>query len=66
MCSVGTRAMVLAGHLLIPPFGIAKFAVNVSSPDTSKNANKLDGCVELLLVFSMHRENISENRKSSQ
>jgi hypothetical protein len=49
----------------IPPFGIAKFAVNVSSPDTNKNANKLDGCVELLRVFSTRRENIPENRKAS-
>ena len=28
----------------IPSFGIAKFAVNVWSPDTNKNANKTDGC----------------------
>jgi hypothetical protein len=41
----------------IPLFGIAKFAANIWSPDTNKNANKTDGCSELLRVFSMHREN---------
>jgi hypothetical protein len=30
----------------IPSFGIAKFAVNVCSLDTNKNANKTDGCSE--------------------
>jgi hypothetical protein len=55
----------LRANCSIPPFGIAKFAVNVSSPDTNKNANKLDGCVELLRVFSMRRENIPENRKAN-
>ena len=50
----------------IPSFGIAKFAVNVWSPDTNKNANKTDRCSELLLVFSMHREKFPENQKSNQ
>jgi hypothetical protein len=49
----------------IPSFGIAKFAVNVCSLDTNKNANKTDGCREFLRVFSMCRENFPENRKSS-
>ena len=62
---VAARAIVLAGQLLNSPFGIAKFAVNVSSSDTNKNANKLDGCVELLRVFSTRRENIPENRKAN-
>jgi hypothetical protein len=57
---------VVAGHLLKPPFGIAKFAVNVSSPDTNKSANKLDGCVELSRVFSTRRENIPENLKTGE
>jgi hypothetical protein len=49
----------------IPPFGIAKFAVNVCSPDTNKNTNKSDGCRKLLRVFSMRCENVPENRKSN-
>jgi hypothetical protein len=44
----------------IPSFGIAKFAVNVCSPDTNKNANKTDGRRELLRVVSMRRENFHE------
>ena len=50
----------------IPSFGIAKFAVNVCSLDTSKNANKTDGRRELLRVFSMRRENFPENKESNQ
>jgi len=45
--------------------------MNVSSPDTNKNANKTDGCSEytefdlrccreLLCVFSIRRENFPE------
>jgi hypothetical protein len=49
----------------IPSFGIAKFAVNVCSLDTNKNANKTDGCREFLRVLSMCRENFPENKKSS-
>jgi hypothetical protein len=49
----------------IPSFGIAKFAVNVCSPDTNKNTNKTDGCRELLRVFSMPREKFAENQKSN-
>lgn len=49
----------------IPSFGITKFAVNARSPDTNKNANKRDGYVELLRVFSTCRENIPENRKAA-
>jgi len=44
----------------IPSFGISKFAANVRFPDTNKNANKMDGWSELLLVFSMLRENFPE------
>ena len=33
--------------------------------DTNKNANKTDGSRELVHVFSMRRENISENQRSS-
>src|SRR5207245_11704310 len=40
----------------------AELVVNVYSSDT----NKTDGCRELLRGFSMHRENIPENRKSSE
>lgn len=47
------------------PFGIAKFAVNVSSPDTNKNANRLDGCVEYSRVFSMGLRKYPENWKFS-
>src|SRR5260370_18425209 len=47
-------------------FRIAKFAVNIWSPDTNKNANKTDGCRDLLRVFSMPREKFPENRKSNQ
>jgi len=50
----------------IPSFGIAKFAVNVCSLDTSKNANKMDGRRELLRVFSMRRENFPKNKESNQ
>jgi hypothetical protein len=46
------RAIVLEGHLLIPSFGIAKFAVNVCSPDTNKNTNKTDGCGECTEFWS--------------
>jgi hypothetical protein len=63
---VAARAIVLAGHLL------NSFVRNsesrrerLFSRDTNKNANKPDGCVELLRVFSMHRENIPENRKAN-
>jgi hypothetical protein len=44
----------------IPSFGISKFAGNVWFRDTNKNANKTDGWSELLLVFSMRRENFPE------
>jgi hypothetical protein len=44
----------------IPSFGISKFAANVWFRDTNKNANKTDGWSQLLLVFSMHRENFLE------
>ncbi len=50
----------------IPLFGIAKVAANVCSPDTNKNANKPDGCGELLRVFSTRHENFSENMESNQ
>jgi hypothetical protein len=50
----------------IPSFGIAKFAVNIWSPDINKNANKTDGCRELLRVFSMLREKLPKNKKSNQ
>jgi hypothetical protein len=49
----------------IPSFGKAKFAVNIWSPDTNKNANKTDGYRELLRVFSMPREKFPENQKSN-
>jgi hypothetical protein len=54
----------LEADFVSPSTTIAKFAVNVSSADTSKNANKLDGCIELLL-FSTHRENSPKNRESN-
>jgi hypothetical protein len=44
----------------IPLFGISKFAANVRFHDTNKNANETDGWSELLLVFSMLRENFPE------
>jgi hypothetical protein len=43
-----------------PSFGRTKFAANVCSPDTSKNASKADGRSEFLLVFSMRREKFPE------
>jgi hypothetical protein len=41
----------------IPSFGKAKFAVDIWSPDTNKNANKTHSCRELLRVFSMPTKN---------
>jgi len=49
----------------IPSFGIAKFAVNVCSPDTNKNANKTDGWGEFSRAFSMRNENFYENQESN-
>src|SRR6266404_5398224 len=62
---VGARAIVRAICSILS-FGIAKFAVNIWSPDTNKNANKTDGCRDLLRVFSMPREKFPENQKSNQ
>jgi len=39
---------------------------NAALIDTNKNANKMDGCSELLRVFSMRRENFPENLESNQ
>jgi hypothetical protein len=44
--------------------GIAKFVVNVCSPDTNKNTNKTDGRSEFLRVSSTRREKI-RNRTSN-
>jgi hypothetical protein len=64
---VAARAIVLAGHLL------NTFARNTESRrerlfsrDTNKNANKPDGCGELLRVFSMRLGNVPENIESNQ
>jgi hypothetical protein len=66
MCSVGTRVMVLAGHLLNSPVRNNEIRRDrLFSRDTNKNANKLDGCVEFLRVFSTRGENIPENRKAN-
>jgi hypothetical protein len=39
---------------------------NAALIDTNKNANKTDGCGELLRVFSTRRENFPENMESNQ
>jgi hypothetical protein len=39
---------------------------NAALIDTNKNANKTDGCSELLRVFSMRNENFSENMEPNQ
>ncbi|HWN48494.1 MAG TPA: hypothetical protein VNO18_01425, partial [Xanthobacteraceae bacterium] len=64
---VAARAIVLAGHLL------NSFVRNsesrrerLFSRDTNKNANKSDGCVKFLRVFSTRHENFSENMESNQ
>ena len=38
--------LVQRGRRSFPRSGIAKFVVNVCSPDTNKNTNKTDGCSE--------------------
>jgi hypothetical protein len=59
----------------IRSFGIAKFSVNVCSPDINKNANKTDGCSEYtgplmfccrerLRVFSIRRENFPKKSRN--
>jgi len=64
---VAARAIVLAGHLL------NSFVRNsesrrerLFSRDTNKNANKPDGCGDLLRVFSTRHENFSKNLESNQ
>jgi hypothetical protein len=60
-CSGGTRTMVLARHLLNSLVrNIEIRREPLIFPDTNKNANKTDGWSELLLVFSMRREDFSE------
>ena len=67
LLGVSARAIVLAGHLL------NSFVRNsesrrerLFSRDTNKNANKPDGCGELLRVFSTRYENFPENLESNQ
>jgi len=43
-----------------------KFAENVCSSDTNKNANNTNGWSEFLRVFSTRRENSTENMEANQ
>jgi hypothetical protein len=52
----------LRANRSILSFEISKFAAKVRFLDANKNANKTDGCRELLRVFSMLGEKFMEIR----